>query len=65
LEKKHFDWFNYGSLIIIAIMLALMIFKLVPQEWFMPLLVFGIFLMAIRVILRIKYMKSLRNKERS
>jgi hypothetical protein len=65
LEKKQFDLFNYGSLIIIAVLLGLMVFKAIPANWYMPILVFGIALMGVRIFLRIKYANDLRKKERS
>ncbi len=65
MEKKQFDWFNYGSLIIILVLLALMVFKAVPQNLYMPILIFGIALMGVRIVLRIKYANDARKKERS
>lgn len=55
MNKKSFQIFNYGSLGVIAIFLALMLLKAVPFEWFQILLIISIFLFVLRIVLRIYY----------
>ncbi|MEO8398460.1 MAG: hypothetical protein ABI550_01455 [Ignavibacteriaceae bacterium] len=53
--RKKFEIYSYVSIGIVAVLLVLMIFKLVPNAWFIYILGFSIILMVIRFSLRIYY----------
>ncbi|MCG6914673.1 hypothetical protein LJE86_12210 [bacterium BMS3Abin03] len=53
--KKYHDIINYGSIVLIAILLALVIFKLVPTEWYFTFLIVSLFLLVIRIVFRVLY----------
>ena len=54
MNKKYYDIFNYGSLIVVFGLLILMLTEAVPREWFVPIAAFAIVLLIIRIFLRIK-----------
>jgi len=59
---KYYNIFNYGSIVLVFLLLMAMVFKLVPTELFMPLLYFGIAILVLRIILRI-YLVSYNKKK--
>jgi len=64
LFKKYYNIFNYGSLIIVLILLILMLTKLVPVTWYIYFVSFGILLLVIRIILRIYITVKYGNKKK-
>lgn len=62
MNKKFYDFFNYGSLIVVFILLILMLTESVPRNWFVPFASFAIVLLVIRIILRIYI--SIKNKNK-
>jgi len=63
LNKKLYEIFNYGSLIVVFVLLILMLTKAVPVEWFVYLASFAIVLLVVRIFLRIKISLQNRKKE--
>jgi L-asparagine transporter-like permease len=61
LNKKVYDIFNYGSLIVVFVLLILMLTDAVPRETFIYIASFAIVLLIIRIFLRIKI--SIQNKK--
>jgi len=61
LNKKVYDIFNYGSLIVVFGLLILMLTEAVPRDWFVPIAAFAIVLLIVRIFLRIRI--SLQNKK--
>jgi hypothetical protein len=62
LNKKLYDIFNYGSLIVVFGLLVIMLTKAVPVEWFVYIASFAIVLLIVRIFLRIKI--SLQNRKK-
>jgi predicted membrane channel-forming protein YqfA (hemolysin III family) len=61
---EWYKYFNYGSIIVIAILLLLMLTETVPKESFFGILIFAIALLLLRVIFRVYFvMKSKKAKE--
>ena len=50
--KKYHDIVNYGTIVIIAILLVLVFFKLVPENWFFTILIISLVLLVIRIVTR-------------
>ncbi|RPI73910.1 MAG: hypothetical protein EHM47_05010 [Ignavibacteriales bacterium] len=61
MNKKVYDIFNYGSLIVVFGLLILMLTEAVPRDWFVPIAAFAIVLLIVRIFLRIRI--SLQNKK--
>lgn len=51
-----YKYFNYGSIILIAVLLLLMLAEIVPKESFVDLLLFAIFLLILRVVFRVYFL---------
>lgn len=61
---EWYKYFNYGSIIVIAILLLLMLTETVPKESFFGILIFAIALLLLRVIFRVYFvMKSKKTNE--
>jgi L-asparagine transporter-like permease len=54
LNKKYYDIFNWGSLIVVFGLLIVMLTEAVPREWFVTIAVFAIVLLIVRIFLRIR-----------
>ena len=52
---KYYSFVNYGSIILIAALLLLVVLKLVPVSWFMPFLIISLVLLVVRIIFRAYY----------
>ncbi len=50
--KRHNDIVNYGTIFIIAILLILVFFKLVPNDWYITLLIISLGVLVIRIMYR-------------
>ncbi len=50
--KKYNDIVNYGTIIIIAIVLIFVFFKLAPNDWYITLLIISLGLLVIRIMFR-------------
>ena len=61
--RKNFEIFSYVSIGIVGVFLVLMIFKVIPKEWFIPVLIFSLILMVIRFSLRIYFAIQDKKKE--
>jgi NhaP-type Na+/H+ or K+/H+ antiporter len=53
LTRKNFNIYTYTAISIIIVLLALMVTKILPVEYFVPVLVVSILLFIIRLFLRI------------
>jgi len=60
ISKIFFNIFNYGSLSLAIIFVALIFFELVPKFTFIYIIIFTIFLLIARIVLRINYIKQNR-----
>lgn len=54
MNKKYYDIFNWGSLVVVFGLLIVMLTEAVPREWFVPIAVFAIVLLIVRIFLRIR-----------
>ncbi len=52
LTRKNFNIYTYTAISIIIVLLALMVTKILPVEYFVPVLVVSILLFIIRIILK-------------
>ncbi len=53
------DWYkyyNYGSIIVIAVLLLVMLTNMVPKDSFFGILIFSIALLVLRVVFRIYFL---------
>ncbi len=50
--KKYYKIIDYGTIITIAILVILVLFKLVPDNWFITILIAGLMLLVVRIIFR-------------
>ena len=50
--KRHNDIVNYGTIFIIAILLILVFFNLVPNDWYITLLIISLGVLVIRIMYR-------------
>ena len=50
--KRYNDIVNYGTILIIAILLILVLFKLVPNDWYITLLIISLGVLVIRIMFR-------------
>lgn len=50
--KRYNDIVNYGTIFIIAILLIFVFFKLVPNDWYITLLIISLGLLVIRIMFR-------------
>ncbi len=50
--KRYNDIVNYSTIFIIAILLVLVLFKLVPNDWYITLLIISLGLLVIRIMFR-------------
>ncbi|GMR25413.1 MAG: hypothetical protein BMS9Abin39_0709 [Ignavibacteria bacterium] len=53
--KKYNDIVNYGTILLIAILLILVFFKLVPNDWYITLLTISLGLLVIRIVFRVYF----------
>jgi hypothetical protein len=53
LFSNFYNIFNYASIALVAIFLVLMFAKLVPESWFIILLLISVGILLLRIILRI------------
>ncbi len=60
ITKKSFNIFNYGTLLLIGVLVCLMIMNVLPEETFIYVLVFAIILFFVRVAVRLVYIKQNR-----
>jgi len=60
ITKKSFNIFNYGTLLLIGVLVFLMLAKILPEETFIYILVFAIILFFVRVAVRLVYIKQNR-----
>lgn len=56
-----YKYFNYGSIILIGIVLFLMLTYAVPKEWFVEILIVAIALLLLRVVFRVYFMMKNKN----
>jgi len=63
LFNKFYNIFNYGSIALVAVFLVLMFAKLVPESWFIILLIISIGILLLRIILRIYLTYSLKKSK--
>ena len=62
--RKIFEIFTYTSIGFVAIVLILMVFKAIPISWYVPVLIFSLFLLGIRFAFRFYFIfKNKKNKE--
>ena len=50
---KYYKFINYGTLAAVILLAVLMLFELVPSDWFIPMLVAAIILLIIRIAARV------------
>jgi hypothetical protein len=50
--KKYYKIFDYGTIAIIAILILLVFFNLVPRDWFITLLILSFVLLVVRIIFK-------------
>ena len=50
--KRYNDIVNYGTIFIIAILLILVFFKLVSNDWYITLLIISLGVLVIRIMFR-------------
>jgi len=50
--KRFNDIVNYGTIFIIAILLILVFFNLVPNDWYITLLIISLGLLVIRIMFK-------------
>lgn len=55
LNRKNFEIYNNVTLFLVALVLVLMILKVIPYGWFVPILAATVVLFLIRIILRIYF----------
>lgn len=60
ITKKSFNIFNYGTLLLIGVLVFLMLMNVLPEETFIYVLVFAIILFFVRVAVRLVYIKQNR-----
>jgi len=49
---KYYKVFDYGTIVIIAVLIILVFFNLVPKDWFITLLVLSFVLLVFRIIFK-------------
>lgn len=64
LLKKYYNIVNYGTIILIAILLILVLFKLVPNDWFISFLIISLGLLIVRIIFRVFFIYQNRKMKR-
>ena len=62
--KKYDNIVNYGTIVVILILIVLVYFKLVPDTWFVPLLYLSIALLIIRIIFRVYFIRKNKKIEK-
>ncbi|MFC2103153.1 hypothetical protein ACFLSS_01870 [Bacteroidota bacterium] len=60
---KYYKYVNYGSIIIIAVLLLLVVLNMVPISWFLPFLIISLVLLVIRIIFRGYFIYQSKNKK--
>lgn len=61
ITKKSFNIFNYGTLLLVGVLVFLMLTNMVPEKTFIYILVFAIILFFVRIAVRVIYLKQKRN----
>lgn len=55
MKRKKFEYFSYGAIALVFILLVLMLTKTIPVEWYYYVLGFSIILLVIRLVFRIYF----------
>jgi glucose-6-phosphate-specific signal transduction histidine kinase len=58
MEYNWYKYFNYGSIILAAILVILLFMDAVPRNWYIPLLVIMIITFILRIIARFYFVKQ-------
>jgi hypothetical protein len=53
METTWYKYFNYGTIVIVAILLVLILADLIPKDFYIPLLIFTIAIFILRIVARI------------
>jgi len=49
---RFYKIFDYGSIVLIIVLIALVFFKLVPVEWYITLIIISLILLVIRILFK-------------
>ncbi len=50
--KKYYKIIDYGTIVIIAFLLIFVFFNLVPNDWFITILIISLVLLVVRIIFK-------------
>jgi low temperature requirement protein LtrA len=64
MNNDWYKYFNYGTIILVAVLLILVLTNTVPKDFYVPILVFTIVIFILRIIARVYYSMQLRKKNR-
>ncbi len=53
--NKYYKIIDYGTIIIIAILVILVLFKIVPDNWFITFLIISLVILVVRIIFKAYY----------
>lgn len=60
---KYYKVFDYGSIGIIAVLIILVLFNVVPKDWFITLLIISLILLVVRIILKAYIIYKQKNQK--
>ncbi|MFZ2325143.1 MAG: hypothetical protein WAV89_15785 [Ignavibacteriaceae bacterium] len=62
MKNDWYKYFNYGTIIIVGILLVLILFDSIPRNYYEPILVLTIIIFLLRIAARIYYTFRSKNK---
>jgi len=62
MKNDWYKYFNYGTIILVAILLVLVLANIVPKDMYIPVLVFTIVIFILRIVARVYYSMQIRKK---
>jgi hypothetical protein len=58
ISKTFFDYFNYGSLAVVLLLVLLMYTEVIPRGFWLYALIFALLLFIARIVIRLLYIRQ-------
>jgi L-asparagine transporter-like permease len=62
MKNNWYKYFNYGTIVFVAILLILILANAIPRTLYIPILILTIVIFILRIVVRILYSKQLRKE---
>ncbi len=62
MDYGWYKYFNYGSIVFVAILLILILTDLIPRSLYTPILILTVIIFVLRIVARIYFSSKSKNK---